>query len=81
MSVIPLSLSGKEFRVANKVRSWTDNRPYKLGLTSKYNEYNLERARMGRCADKNGMDKAFSQLEITNYWDSIHHEAWLTSQR
>ena len=58
----------------------TDNRPYKLSLTSKHNKYTLERVRMGRCADKNGLDKAFSQLEITNYWDSIHHEAWLTSQ-
>jgi len=29
-----------------------DNRPYELDLTSKY-KYTLERARMGRCADKN----------------------------
>ena len=45
------------------------NRPYELGLTSKYNKYTLERARarMGRCADENGTAKAFSQLEIANY--------------
>ena len=49
-------------------------RPYEL---SKYNKYTLDRARMGRCADKNGPAKAFSHLEITSYQDSINHEAWL----
>jgi len=33
-----------------------DNRPYKLGLISKY-KYTLERARMGRCTDENGPAK------------------------
>jgi len=33
---------------------------------------------MGRCADKNSQAKAFSQLEIASYRDSISHEAWLT---
>ena len=49
-------------------------KPYEL---SKYNKYTLDRARMGRCAEKNGPAKAFSQLEITSYQDSINHEAWL----
>jgi len=34
---------------------------------------------MGRCADENGPAKAFSQLEIASYQDSINHETWLTS--
>jgi len=42
-------------------------RPYEF---SNYNKYTLERARKGRCTDKNGPAKAFSQsqLEIANYW-------------
>jgi len=32
---------------------------------------------MGRCANKNGPAKAFSQHETTSYQDSINHEAWL----
>jgi len=55
-----------------------DNRPYELGLALKY-KYTLERARMRRCADQNGPAKAFSQLEIASYRDSINHWAWLTS--
>ena len=55
------------------------SRPYELGLTSKYNKYTLERASMGRCADENGLAKAFSQLEIASYQDSTNHDAWLTS--
>jgi len=51
------------------------NRPYELGLTTKYNKYPLERARMERCGDENGPAEAFSQLEIASYWDSINHEA------
>ena len=47
--------------------------PYKLGLTMKYNKHTLERARMGRCADGNGPAKAFSQLEMASYRDSINH--------
>jgi len=43
------------------------NRPYELGLISKYNKYTLERGKMGRCAHQNGTVKAFSQLEIANY--------------
>ena len=39
-------------------------------------KYTLERARMGKCADKNCPAKAFSQFEIASYWDSINHEAW-----
>ena len=65
MLVIPLST--KEFPVT------------KLGLTLKYNKYTLEKTRMGRCADKNIPAKAYSQLEIASYWDSINHKAWLTS--
>ena len=57
-----------------------DNRPYKLDLTSKCNKYTLERARMGRCANENGLAKAFSQFEIASYRDSINREDWLTSQ-
>ena len=49
-----------------------DNRPYELSLTLKY-KYTLERARMGRCADENSPAKAFSQLEIASYHDSINH--------
>ena len=51
-----------------------DNRPYELGLTSKY-KYTLERARMGRCANENSLVKALSQLEITSYMyqDLINH--------
>jgi len=33
---------------------------------------------MGRCADKNGLAKAFFQLEIPSYQDTINHGAWLT---
>ena len=55
------------------------NRPYEFDLTSKYNKYTLETARMGRFANESCPAKAFSQLEITSYWDSISHEAWLTS--
>jgi len=47
------------------------NKPSELGLTSNYNKYTLERARMGRCVDENGPAKAFSQLEIASYWDLI----------
>ena len=36
-------------------------KPYEL---SRYNKYILERARMGSCADENGLAKAFSQLAI-----------------
>ena len=43
-------------------------------LTSKYNTYTRERARMGRRADENGPAKA---LEIASYWDSINREARL----
>jgi len=57
----------------------TANRPYKLGLSSKYNKYTLKRARMGTCADQNGPAKAFPLLEIASYRDLINHEAWLTS--
>jgi len=64
------SLSGKEFCVANEVCSW--------GLTSKYNKYTPERAKMRRWADKNGPAKAVSQLEIASYQDLINNEAWLT---
>jgi len=35
---------------------------------------------MGRCANKNGPAKAFSQFEIASYRDLINHEDWLTSQ-
>ena len=54
----------------------TDNRlrPYKF---EKYNKYTLERARMGRCADENSLAKAFSQLEMARYWDSLNHDIWL----
>jgi len=52
--------------------------PYELGLTSKYNMYTPERARIGRCADENSPAKAFSQPEITSNWDSINHKAGLT---
>ena len=44
----------------------TDHRPYELGAILKYNDYTLEWARMGRCADENGPAKAFSQLEIAS---------------
>ena len=45
-----------------------DNRPYKLGLTYKYNKYTLERARVGSAPTITARpSKAFSQLEITNY--------------
>ena len=82
MSVI--TLSGKEFHAANEVATLLEkqtvaSRPYELGLTLKYNKNTLERARTRRCADKNSPAKAFSQLEITSYWDLINHEAWLTS--
>jgi len=82
--VITLSLSRKEFHAANKVATLLEkqtvaSRPYELGLTLKYNKYTLERARTRRCADENGPVKAFSQLEITSYWDFINHKAWLTS--
>jgi len=40
----------------------TANGPYELSLTLKYNKYSVKRARMGRCADENGLAKAFSQL-------------------
>ena len=50
----------------------TDNRLCELGLTLKY-KYTLEKARMGKCADENGPAKAYSQLEIASYWDSINH--------
>ena len=39
---------------------------------------------MGRCANENGLAKAFSQLEITSYWDLItttlglHHSSDVT---
>ena len=33
----------------------TANRPYKLRLASKYDKYTLERARIGRYADENGL--------------------------
>jgi len=33
---------------------------------------------MGRCADKNGPAKTFSQLEISSYQDLITRQAWLT---
>ena len=55
------------------------NRPYELGLSLEYNKYTLERAQMGWGADENGPAKAFSQLKITSYQDSINHETWLTS--
>jgi len=35
------------------------NWPYELSLTSKYSKYTLEGARVGRCADKNDLAKAF----------------------
>jgi len=54
------------------------NRPHWLGLTLMYNKYTLDRASMGMCADESGRAKAFSQLEIASYQDSINHEAWLT---
>ena len=49
MSVIPLS---------PLVLMRYANRLYEPGLTSKYNNYTLERTRMGRCADENGPAKA-----------------------
>jgi len=49
-----------------------DNRPYELDLSLKY-KYTLERARMGGCANKNGPANAFSQLELTSYWDLINY--------
>ena len=59
----------------------TDHRPYELGAILKYNDYTLEWARMGRCADENGPAKAFSRLEIASYLDSINYEAWLSLHR
>jgi len=32
---------------------------------------------MGRCADENGLAKAFSQLQIASYQDLINHEAYM----
>ena len=42
-----------------------DNRPYKLGLTSKHKKYTLEGVMMGRCADKNGPDKLSLKSQTT----------------
>ena len=53
------------------------NKPPELGLTSNYNKYTLERARMEMCVNENGLAKAFSQLEIASYRDSINHEAYI----
>ena len=64
-----------------RLKQTTANRLYELGLTLEYNKYTLglERPRMGRCANENGLANAFSQLEIASYWDSINNDAWLTS--
>ena len=47
------------------------NKLSELGLTSNYNKYTLERARMGRCVAENSPAKAFSQFETASYRDLI----------